>query len=552
MGKAKRSRSLAALAVIGALALTSACGQTGSQSAQTSSGEPVKGGTLKVIQVPDDYGCVDPFQTFWTGTRTVVRQFAESLTDQDPKTGEIKPWLASGWKQSDDGKTLDVDLKHGITFSDGEKFDADAVVANFKSDITTAKEIPGTYGSLYIQNLSDVSKVDDDTVRFSFDAPNASFLQGLSTTNLALISPKSLKLSAKERCTAALAGTGSFVLKSFSTTSSTKLVRREGHTWKSPFQKNDGDAYLDAIEISYAAEPSVRIGSLTGGQVDVLWPDSDHALNENEVNQIKQAGGTVDSRSLPGTAFNLFPNVRYGRPLSDINVRKAFSYAIDRKTYASTILRSDYPVVSGFLDSSTPGVAPQKENVTYDPKKAGELLDKAGWKLNKSDGYRYKNGKKLTLTLLTYTKNEGHELVQDQVKKVGIDYKIDVTTAAEENSRMASGDYDFLGDTFTRGDLSALNRVLDLRYSSWKDETRNIATDAQHAQFAKFFDEGTAQLDQTKRTEIYRQVQDYLGDNFILTPIYERVQDYATLGKAQGIRFTSEAFADFHDAWLAQ
>ena len=170
----------------------------------------------------------------------------------------------------------------------------------------------------------------------------------------------------------------------------------------------------------------------------------------------------------------------------------------------------------------------------------------------KDDGYRYKDGKRLTLHLLTFTKNEGHELIQDQLKKIGIDYRIDVTTAAEENARMISGDYDFLGDTFTRNDLSALNRVLDLRYSSWKDETRNIATEEQHAQLAQLFDRGTYELDPVKRRETYRQVQQFLSDNYILIPVYERLQDYAASSRVQGIRFTAEAFGDFSGAWIAK
>lgn len=544
------NKVLVACLSAGLLTGMAACGNTSHQGA-VNADAPQQGGTLKVIQVPDPVGCIDPFQAYWTGTRTIVRQFAESLTDQDPKTGEIKPWLASGWRQSEDGKTLTVDLKHGITFSDGEPFNADAVVKNFTTDLQTAKEIPGTYGQLYTQNLEEVQKVDDDTVNFVFSAPNASFLQGLSTTNLAVISPKSLELPPEERCTAALSGTGAFVLKKFNPKTAAQLIRRKGHTWSSPFQSQKGDAYLDGIEFSYSGENSVRVGSLSSGSVDVLWPDSDHALTQNDKAQIEQAGGRVESRSLPGTAYNLFPNIRYGRPLNDINVRKAVTLGIDRATYAATLLRDDYPVVSGFLDSTTTGMLKTPANTTYDPKKAGELLDESGWKL-KDDGYRYKDGKRLTLHLLTFTKNEGHELIQDQLKKIGIDYRIDVTTAAEENARMISGDYDFLGDTFTRNDLSVLNRVLDLRYSSWKDETRNIATEEQHAQLAQLFDRGTYELDPVKCRETYRQVQQFLSDNYILIPVYERLQDYAASSRVQGIRFTAEAFGDFSGAWIAK
>ena len=97
-----------------------------------------------------------------------------------------------------------------------------------------------------------------------------------------------------------------------------------------------------------------------------------------------------------------------------------------------------------------------------------------------------------------------------------------------------------------------MNRVLDLRYSSWKDETRNIATEEQHAQLTQLFDRGTYELDPVKRRETYRQVQQFLSGNYILIPVYERLQDYAASSRVQGIRFTAEAFGDFSGAWIAK
>src|SRR5690349_20041144 len=112
----KRWKSLAATTA-GLLALT-ACGggQAGSSAA---AGPPKSGGTLKVSFWPDNptFSCIDPFQVYWIEHRSIIRNFADSLTDQDPQTGKIVPWLAQSWELSSDGLSYTFKLRDGVTFS---------------------------------------------------------------------------------------------------------------------------------------------------------------------------------------------------------------------------------------------------------------------------------------------------------------------------------------------------------------------------------------------------------------------------------------------------
>ena len=548
------TRRLAALALAGTLTL-SGCGAAGSavgNGTASSSGTPHSGGILRIAEPTEILNCIDPSQAAWTPTRSLVRQFAESLTDQDPETGEIKPWLASDWTVGDDGKTYTFNLKHDITFSNGEPFNADAVVANFNAFLDEANS--GIGPITYITGLESVTKVDDDTVTFTFSQPNAAFLQATSTTTLGLLAPESLKQTPQERCHGKnLYGTGPFTLTQWDISSKTTLTRRKGYNSPSPFEtRSKGDAYLDGIEVSYIPEQSVRTGSLAGGQIDAIWQAAEGEIYENEAAQIKAAGGTIQSRAIPGTSYDIYPNVRdENRPLSDKDVREAVSLALDRAAYAHTVYRQDYPVVKGILGSSTPMFQATPDAIKYDVDRANDLLDKAGWKLGE-DGYRYKDGRKLTLIMLDFVKNPGQDLLVDQLRQVGADLQIEISTWSDSVNKEKTGEYDLsMLWSYTRSDPSAIDNLLNVKDGTGNKYARwNIANAEQRAKLDALFSAGIKELDSAKRESIYKELQQYLADEYLQIPIYERVGDLALGANVHDVRFTAESFISLYGTWI--
>ena len=155
-----------------------ACG--GNAPSGSDSGPPKAGGTLKVSFWPDNptFSCIDPFQVYWIESRSIIRNYADSLTDQDPESGKIVPWLAKSWEISPDGLTYTFKLRDGVTFANGKKLDAQAVADNATGWIATVKATNGAaYGSSYIQGLTGATVVDPLTVAFKLSRPNSSFLQ---------------------------------------------------------------------------------------------------------------------------------------------------------------------------------------------------------------------------------------------------------------------------------------------------------------------------------------------------------------------------------------
>ncbi|WP_258081087.1 ABC transporter substrate-binding protein [Nocardia nova] len=549
----KRRWRTAAFALAAATALlASACGGGGNDSGPSGEGrDPVRGGTLRLAFWPDNaaFPCIDPFQVYWIESRSLVRNFADSLTDQNPDTGAIVPWLATGWQISPDGRDYTFTLRDGVTFADGASLDAAAVKTNFDAFLDETRRTNGTvFGASYIVGLESTEVVDAKTVKFHFSQPNSSFLQATSTTNLALLSPASFRKTPQQRCQGDIAGSGLFVLDKYVPGESVSLSRRTGYHWGSALSKNTGEAYLDGVKVSYVAEDSVRTGNLVSGQIDIAWPRNPFTVEDRQL--IARSGAYLRSRPLPGVSYTLYPNVSDGHPLADDQVRAALYKAIDVKTYATTIFGSDYPAVGGPFDSTTPYFVSQAAKLNYDPQEAGRLLDADGWRLAPGDQYRSKDGKRLTLTQLITASSPGAELFQDQLRKVGIDLQLKVVTNAERPGAIAGGQYDLIENYFTRADPGALQYILVEQLANSKALARNAQHPATAARVRDLFTEAVQATDEAQRQRIYTELQNVLIDNGVTFPLFERLQYAGIRNQVNGFRFTSESFLSLDDTWI--
>lgn len=484
---------------------------------------------------------VDPFQVYWLEHRVLLRNVAESLTDQDPDTGKIIPWLANRWEVSDDALTYTFHLRDNVTFSNGERFDAKAVKTAFDSDKALAAELPATFGATYLAGYDHAEVVDDLTVKLVLSKPNAGFLQATSTTNLAILAPASYALSAKERSLGNIIGTGPFVLASYTPEVGAHLTKRKGYAWASANMKNQGEAHLDAVDISYIPEESVRNGLFLQGKTDILWPRN--PFSEVDLKLLQSRGATIQSRSLPGPALNLYPNTRGERVLADKQVRLAVQKSIDRKSYASTVYNAEFPVVDSLFDVTTPYFKSQSTKLAYDPAGAEQLLEQAGW-AKSADGYRQKNGKRLSLSYnLTPAETAGDVLIQDQLRKVGIELKLSVVTRAEWVANNSAGNYDLTSTYMTRADPIILQTILDPRTANSSTLATNLYAPAVLDKAKTLFDAGITATRGPQRAAAYGDLQDLLIDESSVFPVYERVWQAATSAKVKNFRWTAEGFA---------
>ncbi|MCE5977680.1 ABC transporter substrate-binding protein [Pseudomonas sp. JR33AA] len=436
---------------------------------------------------------VDPFQVYWLEHRVLLRNVVESLTDQDPQTGRIIPWLAKTWEVGADALSYTFHLREDVTFSNGERFDAHAVKTAFDNNKAFASQLPATFGATYLAGYDHAEVIDDFTVRLVLAKPNAGFLQATSTTNLAILAPASYQLSAQQRSLGKIIGTGPFTLNHYTPEVGARLLKRADYAWPSANVRNQGPAYLDAVDISYIPEESVRNGLFLQGKVDILWPRN--PFSEVDLKLFQSKGATIQSRSLPGPALNLYPNTRNDRLLGDRQVRLALQKAIDRTSYAHTVYNNAFPVAA---------------------ESAGDVL------------------------------------VQDQLRKVGIDLKLNVLTRAEWVTGNSTGAYDLTSTYMTRADPIILQTILDPRAANSATLATNTYEPDTLAKAQALFDSGITATADTQRAHAYGQLQDLLVDEASAFPLYERVWQAATAPRVKHFHWTAEGFALLSDIQVGQ
>ncbi|MEV4599917.1 ABC transporter substrate-binding protein [Amycolatopsis sp. NPDC049253] len=526
--------AFAALATAGALTL-SACGEGGATS--TASGPPRSGGTL-TFAVGSDAGCVDPQQVSSNDTIYSLRQIVDSLTDQDPATGKIVPWLAQSWDISPDATTFTFHLRSGVTFSDGSPLTAQVVKDNF--DAVPKLGALGVLAEGYLSGVQATTVVDPSTVRVRFSRPNAQFLQATSTFSLGIESSASAKKRPQDKCSQGVIGSGPFVLKQHVANQSTTLAKRTGYDWGSSLWRKKGEAYLDQVVFKVVPEAGVRQGSLQSGQVDAIG-----SVGKADEAALKASGVTLPARANPGAVFNL--GVNNSRPaLRDERVRQALQVAINRQQIVDTVFPSGTRPATSVLSHTTPDYADQGPALAFDAAKAEALLDSAGWTPG-GDGIRQRDGARLSLNLVWFanaaTNQPALELVQQQLKAVGVDVVLKQLPIAQLAQAQTSGDFDLLWGNLTRADPD----ILRGQYSTQLANVYRIPATGLDA----LLTQQAATTDSAQRKQVVAQAQQDVVRHAYVIPVVELQTELGVAPKVHDLDFEASSRIQLHDTWLS-
>ena len=545
-----KSRSVLLAGTVGVLAVLAAGVLTAGSDAKTarpSSSTPVKGGNLSIAFDLNAQNCIDPGQDYGLEQRDLDRGLVDSLLDQNPQTGALIPWLATSYSANKNSTAFTFTLRKGVTFSDGEKFNATAVkdTLNGVYKDGALSELGITYLSGYVGTQI----INPYEVKVKFSAPNSQFLQAAATTVLGIESPKSFTNTPAQRCLGEFWGTGPFKLASYVPGVSAKLIRRSGYAWPSTIVTNPGAAYLSSITAHWITEDSILVGELDSGELNLAWPRAQ--LSSANQALIKSSGGSIFERPYPGISDIYLPNISAGRPLSDPEVRTALQESINRAQIASTVFWPGYPTVTGAIESSTQYYADESSLLKYDPKAAEKLLTSDGWKVG-AGGYRYKNGKELSLILIGQP-NPIETLLQSQLKSVGINLITPQETLAQYEAILnePGGNYDLAEDYLTRGDPYVLASVLDTGIVKTADSVQ-AEGGGTAKKIAKLFAEANASIDPAVSAKVYAQLQSYVIKEGVVFPIDERLEVEGVGKGVHGLEVTNEGLIIWNDVWLSK
>ncbi|MFE4498704.1 ABC transporter substrate-binding protein [Rhodococcus sp. NPDC056743] len=539
IGARSRVTVVAGIGAISVLGTVLAGCSTSSGDTSADAGPAQSGGTLRygLSTAPT---CADPAQAGTNQTVYVTRSVVDSLTDQNVESGEITPWLAKSWDISPDAASFTFKLRDDVTFSDGTPVTAASVKKNF--DVVKDLGPNAALAKSYLSTYTGTDVIDEHTAKVNFSGPNVQFLQATSTPQLGILADSTTALPSEQRCAGnAVIGSGPFVYSDWQQDRSVSIKKRTGYNWASDATAHQGEAYLDGVDFTVVPESGVRAGSVASGQLDAV---SD-ALTQ-DAPQIEAAGGRVLTRPNPGIVFFFQPNVSRG-VLADQAVRQAIIPAINRQELVDTVLDPSFFPATSPLAHTTPLYADQSGVVTYDADKAGKLLDAAGWKTG-SDGIREKDGQKLTFAISFSPVFAGNqailELVQQQLKKVGVDLKLNLLSNGELTEKQNSGDYDAVYYNATRADADILRTTFGV-------EGRNLNKRAADPELDKVLTEQLATTDSAARGELVSEAQELIIDRGLSIPTIELSQAVGAGASVQDLNFEASSRLQFYDAWLS-
>ncbi len=524
-----RTRRLFPLLVALALA-ASACGSPGDGgSAASSSG----GGDRLTWAIETEPITFNPHQWGQNKARLLVFNQFDALVARNAN-GEFVPWLAKSWEVSEDGRTYTFELRDDVTFHDGERFDANAVKANFDKLVE-----PGynpAVASIQLAKFKSAEVAGPYTIKITLKEPDGLFLDFLASPLGGQVSPKSLK-EAKDLKAGGpdVVGTGPFILDRYVQGQEVHYRRNPDYNWAPQGAAHQGPAHLSEITYRFLPEAAVRVGALTSGQVDVI-----EGVPATEVRLIeKDPGLTLQTALNSGTAFSYYFNVSRP-PFDDKRVREAFREAVDLDAVLRSVYQGTATRAWSIIGQASPFYDPSLER-TYggDIAKANRLLDEAGWTGRDAEGYRTKDGKRLTVRTVAsapFVRDRRDILaqaIQAQVKQnAGIDFQVKIVDQGTAQQATEENEYEVFENS--RGDSDA-GAALNLILPKNAPINRTRFTDPK---IDKWLAEASATSDQARRKELYAKVQRaVVSEHAIVFPIYVPADQIAARSGVHGLGF---------------
>jgi peptide/nickel transport system substrate-binding protein len=401
--------------------------------------EPRRGGTLVIgsTQTPRHLnGAVQ------SGTATALPStqiFASPLRFDDKWNPQ--PYLAESWKLADDGKSLTLKLRKDAVFHDGKPVTS----ADVAFSIMAIKA-----NHPFTTMMGPVDKVetpDAYTAVVRMSVPHPAIVLAMSPA-LCPILPKHIygdgqDLKNHPRNSTDVVGSGPFRVTDFKPAQRVVLERFDKF-----FMPNR--PYLDKIIVNITPDSASLMLGLERGDIQMvpfatLPTDLKRLANDPKVALTPKGYDGIGA--LNWLAFNTAK-----KPLSDVQVRKAIATALDKNFITKALMGGFATVSDGPLVASSPFAVPDLVRYPLDLKKAGEMLDAAGYKAG-ANGERFK----LTIDYLPGADDQQKnvaEYTRGQLKKVGI--VVEVRASADFPAwakRLASHDFDLSMDTvFNWGD----------------------------------------------------------------------------------------------------
>ncbi len=469
----------------------------------------------KVLRVvfnegPDTGGSLDPANG-WTGWYVHQAGIYETLFYYDADMN-LMPKLATGYKQLNDTE-WEIQLRKDVTFHDGTKMDADAVLSSLNRVLDPSNSRSSEYSF-----IKDVQKTGNYTIVIETNGTCAPLISSLVDPIMSIVSPKAENLDTEP------VGTGPFKFVSFEPGTSLELEKNPDY-W-------GGEAKVDRVLIQYNKDSTARTMLIKSGDVDIardpLQSEYSALKNNPDIN--------VTSKE---TLRTYFLYVNGGKaPFNDTRVRQALSYAINRQEIVDTALEgvSGIPATGVFTNTMPWNANNRIKSYEYNPEKALELFEEAG--ITKGDdGKLYYNGKPFTVEIQTYTKRAAlqpsAEVIASELEDIGITSKVTILESAALQENALAGTYDFSLSAWNTAPIGDPDYFLSTHFLS----TGSYASGwlrYSNPQVDEWILEARNESDTEKRAELYDKVQEQIQEDAPVLPVFYANEIYAFSSNVEG------------------
>jgi ABC-type transport system substrate-binding protein len=289
------------------------------------------------------------------------------LTQLGPKVEPV-PALATGWRNTTP-TTWTIDLRQGVTFSNGEPFDAAAAVAIF--DYLKSPAAVQESSSRDVENIVGVRALASHAIEITTRTPDPTLPRQLTT--VAMVAPAAWKSLGRDAFAFKPVGTGPFAVESWG--EARIALKAFAGSWRPPKSER--------LEILTLPETSTRIAALMSEQVHLA-----SEVGPEDLDLLKESGFTIYQR--PSTSIEVIAlHAKAGTPLGDVRVRQALNLAIDHRGITEALLHGLVEPPTQMAPRSNPDYNPSLKTFDHDPARAKALLAEAG----------YANGVKFTMVM---------------------------------------------------------------------------------------------------------------------------------------------------------
>lgn len=531
---------IAATLTVAALAL-------GLSFAAYAAAEPAKSQILK-YNLGAEPATLDPHLSTGIPESTVEYNVFEGLTRYDEANNPV-PACAESWSISKDGLTYTFKIRKGAKWSDGSPVTADDFVYAWQRllDPKTASEY--AYQGYYIKNgeainsgkVKDLDKLgavakDANTLVVTLESPTGYFLGVLAHTSMLPVKKAAVeKGEGWATKPATLIGNGAFKLKSWEHNSALTLV-------PNPEYWNAKSIKLDQVDVTLIDSQNTALTMFETDQID--YTDN---IPVAEMGRLRKEG-KVKIGSYIGTYYYMFNTKK--APFSDVKVRKAFAYAIDRGAITEFITKGGQLPAMAFVPG---GMADAKKGADFRAVGGTYFKDNdvaAAKKLLKSAGFE--GGKGLPPISILYNTSESHKKIAEAVQELWKkNLGAAVTLKNQEwqvylDSRNA-GAFEVARAGWI-GDYPDPMTFLDM----WTTGNGNNDTGWGNKRYDKLIDQAKSTADQATRVKAMHEAEDILMAEMPVMPIYFYTLPYLQKPWVQDLLKSSLGYTDFDGAWISK